>query len=46
MLKRKRKYYCKYCKRTVTRISDKQWIRSMCGINDDKIVRLTLKGKG
>jgi len=30
MLKRKRKYICKHCKKKVLRISDKKWIKSFC----------------
>jgi ribosomal protein L37AE/L43A len=38
---RKRKYKCTLCKKTILRISDKQWIKSMCGI-ENKMTRLIL----
>jgi hypothetical protein len=42
MLKRYRKYYCRYCKRIIVRMSDKQWIKSQCVRNDDRDSRLML----
>ena len=42
MKKRKRKYICSLCKKTILRVSDKQWIKSMCGSTDNKMGRLTL----
>lgn len=29
--KRRRKYYCAHCKKTVLRMSNKAWIKSYCG---------------
>lgn len=29
-MKKKNKYYCKHCKKTVTRDSGKKWINSYC----------------
>lgn len=46
MLKRKRKYKCPLCKKTITRISDKQWIKSICGNSGDKTTRLILIKNG
>lgn len=32
-------YYCKYCKKTLRRKSDKKWIKSFCSfINKDVII--------
>ncbi len=39
---RKRKYRCSLCKKTILRVSDKQWIKSMCGNAKYKTGRLIL----
>lgn len=48
MLKRKRKYRCRYCGKVLLRVSDKQWIMSDCVANNDRSVHLMLvkAGKG
>lgn len=44
-MKRKRRYRCKHCGKTVLRVSDKQWIKSICG-ETGRDVHLTLvRGK-
>jgi ribosomal protein L37AE/L43A len=42
MKKRKRKYRCPLCKKTILRISDKQWIKSICESSNYKTTRLIL----
>ena len=39
MLKRKRKYRCPHCKKTVLRVSDKQWIDGFC-LNEGRESRM------
>lgn len=42
MIKRKRKYRCPLCKKVVVRVSEKQWIKSMCDSSGYKMTRLIL----
>lgn len=35
MKKRKRKYRCAHCKRTILRVSDKQWIKGDCYVYEN-----------
>lgn len=42
MKKRKRNYRCPLCGKTIPRVSDKQWIKSMCGDSENKMTRLIL----
>jgi len=46
MRKRKRKYRCPLCKKVVLRVSDKQWIKSICTSTEDKTTRLILIKNG
>ncbi len=46
MKKIKRKYRCPLCKKVVLRVSDKQWIKSICDSSGGKITRLILVTNG
>lgn len=39
----KNKYYCKHCKKTVVRDSEKAWIKSMCDETGKDVHLMLLK---
>lgn len=45
MTKARRLYYCRHCKRTIARVSDKQWVQSFCDATG-RSVHLTLAKRG